>query len=965
MEQAIRKNFEQALRRHIRGDVYFDDVTRGLYATDASICQIMPVAVVVPRDEPDVHAAIRAAAHFEVSVVPRGAATSLAGQTVGPSLVIDFSKYMNKIVELNVEERWVRVQPGIVLDELNAKLAEQGLMFAPDPATSNRATIGGMMGNNASGSKSLLYGKTSDHVLAARVLLSDGTVLEISERAASEFDRPAVAVARGTRETEILAEFKNIIEANKAEIKKRFPKVMRRVSGYSLDSFVGDDRWNLIKLLIGSEGTLGIFLEAKLNLEPLPKYKALCAIHFNDPIEAVEAVTTILRSRPAAVEIFDDDVIGPARKNLSIAPMCGFIQGDPAAILVVEFFTQDEAAAKRKCQRLAKRLEERKIGYAWPVITDPGEQANVWAVRKNGLGLVLGVKSRRKPMAFIEDACVPVKSAPQYVAKVLDFCKERDISVAMYGHASVGTIHIRPILDLKDGGDIEHMKAIMDFAFDLVGEYGGSLSGEHGDGRVRSPFLERYFGSEIYQAFQDIKTLFDPDGMLNPGVIVDSPGAMDTLRYGTDYQTPSEPTEYHYRQDGSFAAAVEMCNGVGACRQKLTGTMCPSYRATSDEEASTRGRANALRLAMTGQLGPDALTGKRLFEVMELCLSCKSCKSECPSNVDMARLKSEFLQRYHDINPRPLREKLVAGSPAMARLIAGRKALLVNLVQNTKLFRKVLEWVAGFDSRRKLPKYAFTPFPRWFKQNLQPDFHRSKRIVLFDDTYMNYHDTDVGISAVKLLRSCDYEVTRANAGCCQRPRISHGFLREAKTEGLKTLQNLDAFIQEGLKIVVCEPACYSALTDDLPDLIDDEALGRRIKDNVMMIDEFLAWEIEEGRLDVEFTSPYKRILIHGHCHQKALNGTTAMKSLLDRVPEISVTEIDTGCCGMAGSFGHEKEHYEISMQIGEERLFPAVRNRQEGTTVVACGFSCRQQITDGTDAKPVHWVQTLRGPHPS
>lgn len=965
MEQAILKNFEQALRQHIRGDVYFDDVTRGLYATDASICQIMPVAVVVPRDEPDVHAAVRASAHFGISIVCRGAGTSLAGQTVGPSLVIDFSKYMNQIIELNVQERWVRVQPGIVLDELNAKLVEHGLFFAPDPATSNRATIGGMMGNNASGSKSLLYGKTSDHVLSGRVLLSDGTVLEINERAMSEFDRPTVSVVRGTRETEILSKFKKIIETNTPEIKKRFPKVMRRVSGYSLDSFVGTDRWNLLKLLIGSEGTLGIFLEAKLNLEPRPTHKALCAVHFTDRIEAVEAVTTILRSRPSAVEIFDDDVISRARENLSAAPLCGFIEGDPAAILIVEFFAEDDKSAKRKCNTLAKRLKERKIGYAWPVIADPKKQADVWAVRKNGLGLVLGIKGNRKPVAFIEDACVPVKSAPEYVSKVLDFCKERNITVAMYGHASVGTIHIRPILDLKNGLDIKYMQTIMEFAFDLVQQYGGSLSGEHGDGRTRGPFLERYFGPEVYQAFRDVKTLFDPAELLNPGVLVDSPGVVDILRYGTKYKTPSEPTEYHYRQDGSFSSAVEMCNGVGACRKKLEGTMCPSYRATSDEKHSTRGRANALRLAMTGQLGPEALTSEQLFEVMDLCLSCKSCKSECPSNVDIARLKSEFLQRYYDAHNRPLREKLIAGSPAMARILAGNKALIVNLVQNTRVFRKMLEWIAGFDSRRKLPKYALLPFPKWFARNLQPDFHRSKKVVLFDDTYMNYHDSRIGISAVELLRSCDYEVTLAKAGCCQRPRISHGFLREAKANGLKTLQNLDVFIRQGLKIVVCEPACYSALTDDLPDLIDDEALGRRIKKNVMMIDEFLAQEVRENRLETKFTSPYKQILIHGHCHQKALNGTTAMKHLLDSIPEISVTEIDAGCCGMAGSFGHEKEHYEISMQIGEERLFPAIRNSKEGTTVVACGFSCRQQITDGTDTKPVHWVQTLRGPHPS
>jgi len=736
---------------------------------------------------------------------------------------------------------------------------------------------------------------------------------------------------------------------------------MRRVSGYNLDAFTNTDRWNLLKLMVGSEGTLGTVLEVTLNLEPLPKHRALCTIHFAEVLEATHALEAILTHQPSAVEIFDADVIVRARQNLSLAPLCGFIEGEPGAILVVEFFGEDRAEAEQRCRGLAKNLQNQKLGYAWPVLTEAGEQAKVWAVRKNGLGLVLGMKGNRKPLAFIEDACVPIAVLPDYVDQILTFCKKRDIPVAMYGHASVGTIHIRPILNLKDRMDIENMKAIAEFAFGLITQYGGSWSGEHGDGRARSPFLERFFGAQIYSAFKEIKRLFDPAGLMNPGVIVE-PDAMDqNLRYGTEYQTPSAPTEYHYRQDGSFAGAVEMCTGVGACRQKLEGTMCPSYRVTCDEEHSTRGRANALRLAMTGQLGPDGMTSHRLFEVMDLCLSCKSCKSECASNVDMARLKSEFLQRYHDAHGGPLREKMVAYSPTMARLIAGRKAILVNLVQRTWLFRKLLEIVVGFDSRRPLPKYASLPFPKWFARRLKPRTERTKRVVLFDDTYMNYHQTSIGISATELLESCGYEVILAQAGCCQRPRISHGFLREAKARGEKTLRNLDVYIREGLKVVVCEPACCSALTDDLPDLIDDESLGKRIKENVMMIDEFLARQVDNGALNCGFTSPYEHILIHGHCHQKSLYGTMAMKDLLDRVPGISVSEIDSGCCGMAGSFGHEKEHYELSLQIGEDRLFPAIRRREKGTAVVACGFSCRQQIADGTDATPLHWVETLRG----
>ena len=961
MEETKLKNFEQELRSCIKGDVSFDQSTLGLYSTDASIYQITPTALVVPRDEADVRAAVEIAAKYNVNILPRGAGTSLNGQCVSSAMVIDFTKYMNKILELNTKQRWVRVQPGVVLDELNAVLAEHGLLFAPDPATGNRATIGGMMGNNSSGTRSIVYGITNDHVLETKVLLSDGTELEFKELSAEEYDRCGRSGNGNSREAQIYSGFKKIIEANHDEIERRYPRVMRRVQGYNLDSFIKGDCWNLAELMVGSEGTLGVFLEARLSLEPVPKSKVLCTVHFADLLEAIGAVAPILQHGPSAVEIVDADIIALARKNLSVAPLCGFIQGNPKAILVVEFFGETAQAAKQKTEALAADLQNKKLGYAWPVISESAEQAKVWALRKNGLGLMLGMKGDRKPLAFIEDSCVPVEVLPAYVDEVLKFCKSCDVPVAMYAHASVGTIHVRPILNLKDQEDIDSMKAIAEFAFELVCKYGGSLSGEHGDGRVRSPKLERFFGPQVYNALREVKKLFDPAGLMNPGVIIDPNPMYKDLRYGTKYKSPAVPTEYHYREDGSFAAAVEMCSGIGTCHKKLEGTMCPSYRATLDEENSTRGRANVLRLAMTGQLGPDAMTSRRLFEILELCLSCKSCKSECPSNVDLTRLKCEFLQKYHDAHGAGLRERIIAGSTTMAKLIAGPLASFVNFFQKTWLFRKTLEIVAGFDSRRKLPEYARIPFAKWFKNHTKPNGKLTKKVVLFDDVFMKYYQPDVGIAAVELLESCGYEVVLANAGSSQRPEISHGFLRKAKIAGEKTLRNLDKYIQQGLKITVCEPGCCSALTDDLPDLIDNEQLGQRIKENVMMIDEFLAGEIEQGNLNCEFTSQFSKILIHGHCHQKSLYGTTAMKNLLERVPGVSVNEIDSGCCGMAGSFGYEKEHYDLSMQIGEDSLFPAVRNRQEGTAVIACGFSCRHQIADGTGIKALHWVQTLRG----
>jgi len=955
------KDFERDLRSRVKGDVSFDEFMLGVYATDASIYQITPVAVVLPKDEQDVCAAMPIAAEYGVNILPRGGGTSLGGQAIGPAVVIDFSKYMNRILELNTKERWVRVQPGIVLDKLNSELAAHGLFFAPDPATSSRATIGGMIGNNSSGTKSIVYGITRDHVLDAKVLLADGTLLDCGEMSAEERDRRSQPSNGNRREAEILGGLKRIIDSNREEIGKRYPAVMRRVQGYNLDSFINTDRWNLAELIVGSEGTLGMVLEARLNLEPLPKSRVLCTIHFAELIESIRTVAPILEHKPSAVEIIDQEVITRARKNLGLAPLCGFIQGDPAAVLVVEFFGDTADEAQGKAETLVADLKKQNLGYAWPIIAELPDQAKVWAVRKNGLGLMLGMKGDRKPLAFIEDCCVPVKVLPEYIDQLLKFCKDRGVPVAMYAHASVGTIHVRPILNLKLQSDINNMKAIADFAFGLVTKYGGAWSGEHGDGRVRSPFLKDYFGQQVYDALRDVKRLFDPSGMMNPGVIID-PGPMDRdLRYGSGYRTPEVPTLYNYREDGSFAAAVEMCTGVGACRQILEGTMCPSYRVLRDEEHSTRGRANALRLAMTGQLGAEAMTDRRLFEILAKCLSCKSCKSECPSNVDMTRLKSEFLQQYHDANGVPLREKIISNSAKMAAKISGWKAPLVNWFQRRWLVRKALEMMAGFDHRRVPPAYAKVPFPKWFNSRPKSNGQSSGKVVLFDDTYMNYHQPEIGISAVELLESCGYEVIRADAGCCQRPKISHGFLREAKTEGEKTLRKLDKFIGQGLKVVVCEPGCASALTDDLPDLIDDEELGGRIRENVLMIDEFLAREVSAGNLECEFTSPHEKILIHGHCHQKALFNTTAMKFLLDRIPGTSAEEIDSGCCGMAGSFGYEKEHYDLSRRIGEERLMPAIRNREEGTAVIACGFSCRHQIADLTGVKAIHWVESLRG----
>lgn len=959
MENQELKALESELRKQISGDVSFNKFVRGIYATDASVFQVTPVAVILPKNDEDVQSTVNIASKYNLKIVPRGGGTSLGGQATGPALIMDFSKYMNSILEINEKERWARVQPGIVLDELNASIKQYGLHFAPDPATSSRATVGGMIGNNSSGTKSIVYGITRDHVLEIRTLLSDGNIVELGELSTN--GNGGELEEKDSREYKLIKDFREIIDKNHDEIIARYSKVMRRVQGYNLDAFIDKDKWNMAYLITGSEGTLGVILDAKINLVPLPKYKILCTVHFADLQEGISTVAPILEHRPSAVEIMDEDVVFRARKNLSVAPLTTWIEGDPKAILVVEFFGDTEEEVQKKARNLVADLKSKKLGYSWPIISEATAMGKVWAVRKNGLGLMLGIKGDRKPIPFIEDAAIPIKNLPEYIDLILKYCRERDVPVAMYAHASVGLIHVRPVLNLKEQKDIDNMKSIARYSFELVKKYGGSVSGEHGDGRIRSPFLEEYFGPKIYSALKEVKQLFDPKAMMNPGIIID-PAPMDKdLRYGIDYLTPATSTQYKFREDGSFAAAVEMCTGVGACRQNLTGLMCPSYRATRDEEHSTRGRANALRLAMTGQMGEGAMGSKELYDIMDLCLSCKGCKSECPSNVDVAKLKGEFLQKYQDKNGTSLRDRFVTRSTIMARKFSGWKAPMVNFVQKSLAFRKMLEWIVGVDKRRILPTYARTSFHKWFTNRPGSNGNYKKQVVLFDDTYMNFHETNIGVSAVELLESCGYEVILAKAGCCQRPSITHGFLRKAKTEGEKTLLNLQKYIDQGLKIVVCEPGCASALTDDLPDLIGSEKLGESIKKNVLMIDIFLAREIENGNCDVSFESKHQKLLIHGHCHQKSLYGTTAMYNILKRVNELEVNELDSGCCGMAGSFGYEKEHYDLSLKIGEDRLFPAIREKDNETDLVACGFSCRHQIAHATGVKAKHWVEVLRG----
>ncbi len=947
--------FTNSLKASIKGDALTDGASLGLYATDASVYQIRPVAVVLPKDEADVLTAIRIAGDHQVSILPRGGGTSLAGQTVGRSLVLDFSKYMNNILEVNEQERWARVQPGLVRDEFNAVLEPLGLHFAPDPATSSRANVGGMIGNNSSGTKSILYGKTVDHMLELKVALADGTILHLKNESPESWREQE---KRPGRKGALYRQFREIIQSNETEIQARFPKVMRRVQGYNLDEFAGREHWNLSKLICGSEGTLSTILEAKVNLEPLPRFKAVCVVHFDDLLEAIRAVTPMLPFGPAAIEILDRSIVELSRRNLTTQRHCHFIESHPAAIQIVEFYGETEEEALERPRRMIARLKELGLGYAYPLFPQGPEYEDVWIIRKKGLGLMLGMKGDKKPLPFIEDAGIPTDVLPEYIRRVLAICKKHHTEAAMYAHASVGVIHVRPILDLRQGEDIERFKRIADETFELVKEYGGSWSGEHGDGLVRSFYLRRYFGDQVYEALRQVKKLFDPDNRMNPGKIIDAPPIDQNLRYGAAYRDEPVETVFQFREDGSFGNAVHMCTGVGECRKMLGGAMCPSFKATRDEEHSTRGRANALRLAMSGQLSAAGLADKSLLGALDLCLSCKACKSECPSNVDMAKLKSEVWQKKFDSYGVPWRDRLIRDSAKAAAQFSGALAPFVNRLQKAPGFRNFLDKTIGVHRSRVLPDYAIEPFYRWYTKNYKPS-GADKKVVLFTDTYLNYHEPGIGISATRLLQSCGYEVLLANVGCCQRPRISHGFLRDAKRDGLRTALKLDEYLRQGLKIVVCEPSCASALNDDLPDLIEDEALAQRLKADIKMIDVFLHQEMEAGMLDCSLEPVFENTFLHGHCHQKALYGARSMAVLL-KGSSAQVQEIPSGCCGMAGAFGYEKEHYELSEKIGEQVLFPAVRKMEEGAALIACGTSCRQQIRHFTGREAMHWVQAVR-----
>ncbi|HEX6383299.1 MAG TPA: FAD-linked oxidase C-terminal domain-containing protein [Anaerolineae bacterium] len=986
-------DFLNELQKRVAGDLRTDEYSRILYSTDASIYQVMPHGVLIPRTVEDVHAAVELAAQYKVPILPRTAGSSLAGQAVNEALVIDMSRHLDQVLEFNPDEHWIRLQPGIVLDELNLYLRPHGLQFGPDPASSNRAAMGGIVSNNSTGSHSILYGMTADHVLETNVILSDGSMAHFGPLETGEL---AQRLEQGGLEGEIYRRINQLTNdpANQQTIRQATPHHWRRCGGYNLDRFIDgnvsfrwprDSRFNLARLVCGAEGTLAVMTDIKLNLVPLPKMTALAIVHFDDLFTALSAVPTMLEVEPSAVELLDNLGLTMCRDVPEYARLLAtFVEGRPNCVLITEFYGESEAELVARIDRLKTHLHNQRAGATavTPALT-PQLQNNVWTVRKVGLGLMMSIKGDHKPIPFIEDAAVPVEHLAEYVTRVEHFCNDLGTEVAYYAHASAGCVHIRPLINAKLASEVAKLPEITGFSIELLKGYGGSFSSEHGDGRARSWFNERFFGPDLYRLYQEVKRAFDPDNMLNPGNIVSAPPMTENLRYGEAYsviplKTHIDFSEHGQTQLNGFDRAVEMCNGAGICRKKITGTMCPSFMVTREEEHSTRGRANALRAAMSGRLPANQLTSRRMYQVMDLCIECKACKAECPSSVDMAKIKFEFLAQYHDAHGTPLRARVFANIGRLSRLGSGALAPVANWSLQNGLMRAGMERFFGVSSKRTLPPLARQPFTTWFKHHrspvtghrssvaghpspvaMQPKVARRSPVVLFVDPFSNYNYPEIAVAATEVLEAAGFEVL-PQALEDGRPMISKGLVKEARAAARKTVDRLAPLIEQGMPVVGLEPSSLLTLRDEYLYLLPGDPQAKLVAERAYTFEEFMAGLADEGQLDLTFTDEPRHILLHGHCHQKSLVGTGPSHRTLTLPSNYTVTEVDSGCCGMAGSFGYEAEHYDISLKMAERRLLPAVREAAKDTLIVAAGVSCRQQIKHGTGRQALHPAEVLR-----
>jgi FAD/FMN-containing dehydrogenase/Fe-S oxidoreductase len=966
MTAVLAPGLERRLKAEIAGEVLFSSFDRGRYATDASHYQVMPVGVVVPHSIHDVTRAMALARQERISVLARGGGTSQAGQTVNTSLVLDCSQKLNRIIDLDVTSRRCLVEPGIVLDELNRRLKPHGLWFPVDISTASRATIGGMVGNNSCGARSLRYGNTRENVISIDALLADGTAAHFGPVANDLSDAPEALrpLAR-----DLLA-----IGAREAgEVAARFPNVQRRVGGYNLDALIPTrNNLNLAHILIGSEGTLAFSTAIELKLSPLLGRRAVGACHFGSFHAAMDAAQHIVKLNPIAVELVDQTMIELARDIAMFRPTIdAFVRGAPAAVLLVEFAEPEWDENLRRLKQLHDLIGT--LGFAWDKtgghaggvvdVLDPKLQAAITEVRTAGLNIMMSMKDAGKPVSFVEDCAVPLEHLADYTQRLTDVFERHGTRGTWYAHASVGCLHVRPVLNLRLDKDLKAMRAIAEAAFAFVREYKGSHSGEHGDGIVRSEFHEQMFGTQLVQAFAQVKDRFDPAGLFNPGKIVRAPSFDDRnyLRYGPGYHGEPLSTLLDWSAypgtGGGFQGAVEMCNNNGACRALAGGVMCPSFRVTGEEKDVTRGRANSLRLAMTGQLGPDALTSDEMADTLKLCVSCKACRRECPTGVDIARMKIEVLAARAEKYGLSLRDRLIAYLPRYAPY-AARAPWLMNLRDLIPGAAKLSEAVTGLSARRTLPRWRSD----WFRD--REGATESADVVLFADTFNRYFEPENLRAALRVLHAGGYRVALATPTdgarplCCGRTFMAAGKVREARREAERTIAVLAPFAARGATIVGLEPSCIMGFRDEIPAMIKGDA-ARLLSGRVVLFEEFLAREAEEGRLNLSFDAIPGRALLHGHCHQKSFDTMGAVEATLRLVPDLAVEMIESSCCGMAGSFGFNAETIDVSLAMGELSLLPAIRQAAADAIVVANGTSCRHQIHDGTGRHALHVVRVL------
>ncbi|WP_298391218.1 FAD-binding and (Fe-S)-binding domain-containing protein [Hydrotalea sp.] len=960
------------LSRQLTGDLYYDTTMRTLYATDASAYREMPLAVAIPKNKADIKKLIAFALQYHTSLIPRTAGTSLAGQVVGNGIVVDVSKYFTNIIEVNANEKWIRVQPGVIRDDLNLFLKPYGLLFGPETSTANRAMIGGMVGNNSCGSNSVVYRSTREHIIEIKAILSDGSDVVFAE---TDIDTFHAKCEMKTLEGKIYKNIRQLLSNydNRVEIEKQFPKksVERRNTGYAIDLLMqtapfeaGGPNFNFCTLIAGSEGTLAIITEIKLNLVPLPpKETGLLCVHFNTIHESLLANLIALQFAPTASELIDHYILECTKGNIEQQKNRFFVQGDPGAILVIEFKKDTREEILTIAKDVEAAMREKGLGYHFPLLFG-NDTKKIWNLRKAGLGLLGNMPGDDKAVPVIEDTAVDVHDLPGYIEEFNAILKKYDLYAVHYAHAGSGELHLRPIINLKTEEGNALFRTIATEVAALVKKYNGSLSGEHGDGRLRGEFIPQMIGAKNYALLQQIKETWDPHHIFNPGKIVDTPPMNTQLRYTPGQKDPNVTTVFRWGNQ-TILQHAEQCNGSGDCRKTHLsgGTMCPSFMATRNEKDTTRARANILREFLTNSTAVNKFNHKEIYEVMDLCLSCKGCKSECPSNVDVAKLKAEFLQQYYNVNGIPLRSKLIAHFSTVAKLGSIWPGLYNGLVTNP-ITGTIIKNMAGFATKRSMPELSKITVQQWMnkREKQTVSANNEKLVYLFCDEFTNYNDAGIGIAAIQLLEKLGYTVIIPRHVESGRAMLSKGLLYQAKKIAHQNIDLLSPLITEETPLIGIEPSAILTFRDEYIDLADDAhwEAAKQLAKHVFYIDEFLAREIKKGIITAaSFTKMPKSIQLHGHCQQKALTNLNDSVQVLSLPENYTVNYIPSGCCGMAGSFGYEKEHYDLSMQIGNLVLFPAVQKAGTDTEIAAPGTSCRHQIKDGTGKKAKHTVEIL------